>query len=301
LAHYAPDRADRLIRDLAASPAWDRQALVHIVGHRLTSVDCDTLAATTDPQQLVDAMAATGVLAPVTMLEVLHAEHIDATTVAGLIPATGVPIPDAIRRLHQDWGVDRLDAGAAVGATVEELRAAGCTPVELLAAAPRETLRTFDTRESTWEIAAATLLEAGYTPAEAVAHLAAHAPTSETFAAGVATIVEQPLDAFTFAARRAQPEDLAVLSERYGLDPLDTGQLLAAAGVAIDRTVETVWLRCERDSTVTLDIVERALGVEGSVAAALLTPGLVADGVVELPAPIPVGDSGQLVESEVDW
>src|SRR5207344_1628673 len=118
---------------------------------------------------LVDMMMATGVLTPTTMVDVLHAERADAQVVAGLLPTIGMPIPEAVLRLHQDWGMDRLDAGAALGATVAELKSAGCTPVELLAAAPREILRSLDSRESTWEVAAATLLESGYSRGEAVA------------------------------------------------------------------------------------------------------------------------------------
>jgi hypothetical protein len=103
---------------------------------------------------------------------------------AALVPAIGMATRDAIRMLHDIWGADRLDAAALLGATAEELKASGCSPVELLAAAPRETLRSLDTRESTWQRVAPSLLEAGYSEAQAVAHLAAHAPTPKTFAVG---------------------------------------------------------------------------------------------------------------------
>ena len=262
LARYEPERADRLVRDLAVTPdVWDRGVLVQTVGHRLADTDRDRLATTTDASTLVEVMQATGVLTPSTMLHVLHAEQVDPGTVAGLVPTLGVPVAQAIRRLHDDWGVDRLDAAAAVGATTDELRAAGCTASELLAAAPRETLRSLDARESTWEVAGATLLEAGYTPGEAVAHLAAHAPTPETFAAGVTAIVDDPVVAFTHAVRRAQPDDLAALSERYGLDPHTAGRCLVTAGCGDDTTVEVLTLRCADDSVALADAVESVLGV----------------------------------------
>ena len=152
---------------------------------------------------------------------------------------------------------------ALLGATAEELRSAGCTPIEMLAAAPRETLRSLDARESTWQRVGPSLLEAGYSEAQAVAHLAAHAPTPETFAAGVMTIVDDPLTAFSYAARRVDAEDLAALSERYGLAPADAAALFAAAGVARDRAVEAVHLRCDHDVDATYEI---ALGILGATA-----------------------------------
>ena len=126
-----------------------------------------------------------GAVGPATVIAVLHHEGVDAATVAGLVPAIGLPIPDAVRELHDRWGMDRLNAGAHLSATPDDLRAAGCTTVEMLQAAPREVLRQLDTRTHTWELAAHSLLEAGMSPREAVRQLALHAPTPDTFAAGV--------------------------------------------------------------------------------------------------------------------
>ncbi len=260
LARYTPERANRLVADAAANvESWAREVLVRTVGHRLVDVDRERLAATTDAAVLVELMHATGVLEPATMLDVLRAEGCDAATVGGLVPVIGVPVPDAIRVLHDRWGLDRLDAAELVGGTVDELRAAGCTPAELLAAAPRETLRAMDARDSTWVTAACSLLDAGYTPAEAVAHLVAHAPTPAACAAGVATVVDDALDAFAFAARRAQPEDLAAIADRFGLDPTATEQLLVAAGVSPVVVREVVDLRCDLDPT---SGVEVAAGID---------------------------------------
>jgi hypothetical protein len=167
-----PDQADRLVADLAAHPEiWDREILTVALGHRLTEADRGDLATSPDPVRLAETMAATDVLAPETILRVLRAEGVDGPAAVGLVPALGVPVADAIQMLHDEWGLDRLQVAAALDATVDELRAAGCTPVELLAAAPREVLRGLDARESTWMTVGPSLLEAGYSEAQAVAHL----------------------------------------------------------------------------------------------------------------------------------
>ena len=86
----APDRADRLVADLASHPeVWDRHVLVAAVGHRLTEADRRQLVETDEPSRLVEVMSAAGVLAPATMLRVLHAEGVEAAVAAGLVPAIG--------------------------------------------------------------------------------------------------------------------------------------------------------------------------------------------------------------------
>ena len=153
-----------------------------IIGHRLTDHDRNDLATTAEPTRLVELMSSAGVLEPSTMLHVLHAEQVDLDTALPIAATIGLPIPEAIRLLHDGWDADRLTVGQALDATVDELRTAGCSTVEMLAVAPREALRHLDQREHTWEVVAPTLVEAGYSVAEAVGHLAAHAPTPETFA-----------------------------------------------------------------------------------------------------------------------
>jgi hypothetical protein len=261
LATVAPDRANAMVHDLATNrEGWDRSRLVEIVGHRLTDTDRAELASTTDADRLVGLMRSTGVLAPAAMMRVLQAEHVDATIVVDCVPALGMPIPDAMRMLHDEWRLDRLDAGATLGATVEELRAAGCTAVEMLAAAPREELRQLDTRAHTWELVAPTLLEAGYTPAEAVAHLAAHAPTPATFAAGVTMIVEDPIVAFVYSRTHAGVDDLAALSERFDLTPAETAKALCSAACPIDRAAAVIDARCPDDSAAASAIITEAYG-----------------------------------------
>jgi hypothetical protein len=267
-----PASADRLIADLAAAPElWDREVLISAIGHRLTDSHRRELAGTGDLSVLVETMSAAGVLTPATMLRVLHVEGVSADVATGLVPAIGMAAAEAIRMLHAEWGADRLDIAARLGATVDELREAGCTPAELLAAAPREMLRALDRRESTWVRVGPSLLEAGYSEAEAVAHLAAHAPTAETFAAGVTTIIDDPVTALAYAARRAGAEDLAVLTERYGLSPVEATAAFAAAGVPTGCAVEAVHLRCDHDIDATFELAVDVLGVSGDLVTSVLT------------------------------
>ena len=180
--------------------------------------------------------------------------------------------------------MDRLDAGAHLSANPDELRAAGCTTVELLQAAPREVLRRLDTREHTWQLAAQSLLEAGNTPAEAIRHLAAHAPTPETFAAGVHDIELDIHQAFAVAVREASRPDLVALSERFGLSPTETAQTLAVACASPTVLANVVADRCDGDLDATVaacaavlqpDAVERALHDKPVVTAlAVFGPGI---------------------------
>ena len=239
-AAIAPDRANAMVAERAAQPAtWDRDTLVTLVGHRLTDNDRRELTTTNDTDRLIELLRDVGVLTPATMLTVLRAEGVDLDDVMHSEMAASMPVPAFVRQVHELWGADRVEIGTAIGATVEELRAAGCTPIELLAASPREELRRLDTRESTWERAAGCLLDAGYSVAETVEHLAAHAPTPSAFAVGVVTIVEQPTEAFALASRRAQPEDLVALGERYGLSTDDIVQV-AAATLPLARALDVI-------------------------------------------------------------
>ena len=262
LASAAPDRSDAMVRDLASvGDGWCRDDLVSILGHRLTDEHRDELASTKDPTRLTELMVNAGVLAPSTMLHVLAAERVDLDAALPLVPTIGVSIADAVRLVSSEWGADRLIVGRSLGASVDELRAAGCTAVEMLAVAPREQLRRLDQREHTWEVVAPTLIEAGYSVAEAVGHLAAHAPTPETFAAGVSTIVESPVEAFSVAGRSAQVEDLVALTERYGLDHIESAGVVAAACVPVEKAVAVIAARSEADSDVTAALSARFLGL----------------------------------------
>jgi hypothetical protein len=254
LAAAAPDRADRIVREMADTGTLTRPDLDRMLGARLADSDRAVLTSPeATPAQLVDLLGATGAVGPATIVAVLHHEGVDAGVVAGLVPAIGMPVADAIRELHDRWRMDRLEAGRHLSATPDELRAGGCTTTEMLQAAPREVLRHLDTREHTWELAGHRLLEAGYTTGEALRELAAHAPTPETFAAAAVEIEPNPLEAFPTAARDAATPDLVVLSERYGLSPSETADVLAVACAAPDVVVGVVYERCDRDETATID------------------------------------------------
>ncbi len=134
-----------------------------------------------------------------------------------------------------------------LGATVDELQSAGCSPAELLAAHPREVLRSLDARPHTWETAATTMIESGTPTATVIRHLAAHAPTPESFASGVAMICDRPDVAFVHSARHAHPDDLAALGSIYELEPATTAQLLADAGTHPATAYEALVVACDGD------------------------------------------------------
>lgn len=258
----SPQRANQLVSDAATNGAWDRSVLVEAVGHRLMDRDRHDLASTTDPAVLVELIQATGVISASTILDVLHAEHATAEEVTAVLPTLDLSAVTAVSKVHELWGVGRLDIAETVGATVLDLRDAGCTQTELLSVAPRQVLRSLDARESTWEQIAPLLIDAGYTTPEAVAHLAAHTPTPDAFAAAVTTITADPITAFTAAGRRAQPDDLVALSERYGLDPDATAGVLAAAMVPTDTAIEVVLARCDGNLDTTVELATAVLGVD---------------------------------------
>jgi hypothetical protein len=267
LASDNPARADQVLADAAASPeSWSRQLLVQVIGGRLTEADGQRLAApNASPADLVDAMANSGVVSPATMLRVLRVEGVDANEAAALVPAIGLPMPAAINELAATWELSRLDAGALLGATTSELRAAGASAAELLAHSPREVLRRLDDRPRTWELLGPALLEAGYHPVQALRHIAAHAPTPETFAAGVESITDDVTAVFAAVATRATPDDLAAASERYGLSPTETVEHLSSAGHGPATIVPVAILRADGDLDAAHAAVHDVLGLSRRV------------------------------------
>ena len=104
LAAVGPDRANAMVRDLASGEGtWNRDRLVSIVGHRLTDADRASLAETNDMRTLTRHLLDVGVLAPATILGVLHAEVASIDAVTAVVPSLGMPTSDAIRVLHRDW------------------------------------------------------------------------------------------------------------------------------------------------------------------------------------------------------
>jgi len=246
-----PARADTALAAYADSGAYDRRELAALIGHRLDTDDRQHVEKAT-PAELVELLGAAG-FSPATTVAVLAAENLHAHTVAGLLPTIGVPMPDAIRVLHDRWDLPPVAAAEALGASATEMREAGCTPVEIMAARPRDVLRTLPEDPHLWVLAAGTMAVAGHPTSTVVRHLVAHAPSPDAFAAGLSAVADAD-DGLAIAAREhAHPDQLAAASEVYGLSPTDTGALLAGvapAGVVLD----TLTARCGGDTATTTRI-----------------------------------------------
>jgi len=246
-----PARADPALAAFADSDTYTRSELPILVGARLDPADAARLA-TAPPAELVELLGAAG-FSPATTVAVLAADHVDATTAASLLPMIGVPIPDSIVVLNERWDLPRTSAAELLDATAAEMRAAGCTPVEIMASRPRDVLRTLPDTPHLWELAAGTMADAGHPTTAIVSHLVAHAPTPDAFAAGL-TAVADTIDGLTVAARqRAHPDQLAATSEAYGLSPGETAAALTG-NAAADIVLNTIMLRSEGDTAVTATI-----------------------------------------------
>ena len=126
---------------------------------------------------------------------------------------------------------------------------------------PADSIPRLDPRESTWTLAGPALLDAGFTKAEAVNELALHAPNSATFAAAVAALIPDPVDGFSLALPKAALPDLAALSERYGLSPADTANVLSAACADVDTAVAVISARCDGDVASVAEICATVLAI----------------------------------------
>lgn len=277
-----PASGERLVADAAANPdTWERRLLVDVIGSRLTDVDAERLAAPdATAAELVELMADSGRIGPVVALRVLHAEGHDPSTLARLVPDIGLPVPNAITEIAQLCGMPRLDAGDLLGATTDELRASGATTAELLAHSPAAILRTLDTRPETWERIGPTLMEAGYDAATALRHVANHAPTPSTLALGIESVTDAAgltstdaaAAAFTVIGRKVTPEDLAAVSERFGLDPFETASTLDAAHVPVADLVHAVVARTDGDQEAARTVLGGAVGLSTTDFDAALEP-----------------------------
>ena len=172
------------------------------------------------------------------------------------------------------------------------MRQAGCEPVEIMASRPRDVLRHLPQDPHLWELAAGTMATAGHSPAQVAAHLVAHAPTPDAFAAGLATLATDPVEGLGLAARyQASPEHLAAASERYGLSPADTATVLADTGTTAELLVETLWHRCDHDPDATHQLAvdagqldERTVG-HALRAAGIITGPDIGEGLASPPTP----------------
>jgi hypothetical protein len=72
----------------------------------------------------------------------------------------------------------------------------------------------------------------------------------------VTTIIDDPTVAFTFAGRRASPEDLAALAERYGLPPTDVGQIMVGVGYGAQAAHAVLMAMCPEDPSIVSEVVD---------------------------------------------
>lgn len=285
-ATNSPVLVDEAVAQLANSVRYTRQELQSVIGSRLLRADREQLR-DAEPAHLVELLGQAGVT-PASTVAVLHAEHLDATQVAPLLPVIGVPIEDAIGILHERWDLDRLDAARLLDATASEMRQAGCTPVEIMAARPRDVLRQLPDDPHLWELAAGTMATAGHSTPQVAAHLAAHAPTADAFASGLSTLATDPVEGLALAAhQRAEPAHIAAASERYGLSPAATVTALTDAGTPTSVLVETIWHRCDHDTAATAATVADA----GRIATDEITSIL--DTIDQGPSPLPLATPGR--------
>lgn len=134
---------------------------------------------------------------------------------------------------------------------------------------------------------------------EVAAHLAAHAPTPDAFAAGLSALASNPVEGLALAAhQRAEPAHVAAASERYGLSPAATATALADAGTPASVLVETIWHRCDHDTETTIATV----GDTGRIATDDITTILdtIEQGPSALPLSTPGRDTGSIATGTFD-
>ena len=253
----SPVEVDEVVAELAGSTDYSRRELQSVIGGRLLTEDRGSVV-DASPEVLVELLGRAGVT-PASTVAVLDAEGTNPSVVAPLLPVIGVPIADGVRVLHDRWNLDVLDAAELLDATALEMRQAGCTPMEIMAARPREVMRALPDDPHLWELAAGTMATAGHSTATVAQHLVAHSPTSETFAAGLVVIAPEPGEGLALASRYGAPTvDIAAASERYGLSPTETATVLADTGTSPQRLVETIWHRCDHEASPTRQIATDA-------------------------------------------
>jgi hypothetical protein len=252
-----PVRLDAIVTQLATSGDYTRAELAALIGHHFDEPD-RLRVDHASPGELVELLGAAG-LTPATTVAVLRAEQVDADTMVGLLPTVGVPMPDAIRVLRDRWDLPGIDAATALGATAQEMRDAGCTATEIMSARPRDILRALPEDPHLWELAAGTMATAGHRPHVIAAHLVAHAPTLDAFAAGLAAGVDNPDTGLAAAARSgATGDQLAAASEGYGLSPSQAANFLVAACTTPEVVLDTLDARCDHDTDTAVTIAADA-------------------------------------------
>lgn len=243
---------DRVVAHFADDINYSRSRLHELVEPMLTNVEHDQFVGA-NHSELASMLGAAGVTAATTVA-VLAADGCPTETAAQLLPMLGVPMPSAIRALDARWSVPLIEAARLVGATGAEMREAGCSAADILALRPESILNNLPGDPHLWELAAGTMSTNGTEPVVVVSHLVAHAPTAEAFAAGVVAAIDDPTMGIGVAARlRAQPEQLAATSERYGLSPADTAAILRSEQVPTSQAIATIGFRCEFDDNAVFE------------------------------------------------
>ena len=247
-----PVKFDYAVAAFADGGAYTREGLATLIGPRLSDADRHGLA-DADHEVLSRIVGAAG-LTSATTVAVLHADCCPADTAARLLPMLGVPMSDAIRALEGRWDIHKIEAARMVGATGAEMRSAGCTASEILALRPDSILRNLPNEPHLWELAAGTMATSNHSTITIVGHLVDHAPSAETFAAGLVAAVDDPTVGVGIASRlRAQPEFIAAASERYGLTPTETAHILRAEDAPWTQALAVVGHRCDFDDAAVLD------------------------------------------------
>ncbi len=252
---------DAQVADLCAATDYTRADLVAAIIDRLDRSDQLRLISDPSPLDLIDLVGSCGV-GTETTIAVLHAECVPAEQVAPLLPAVGVSTTSAIRILDEQWSLDRSTAAHLLGASVDEMRQAGCSSAEIIATRTSEVVTLLPAKPHLWEIIGGTLAQTGETPEDIVGLLSSHAPDAACLAAGVVTAVDNPAEGLALTARRGMPsESLALCSERYGLSPSETADLLYDAGVRSEVAVGVVLARCDGDEHMTTELARDHLGL----------------------------------------
>jgi hypothetical protein len=178
----------------------------------------------------------------------------------------------AIRVLHALWDMPRHQAADTLGATALEMRAAGCSAAEVMAARPRDVLRALPPEPGVWATAALTMADGGHNDASIASHLVAHAPTDTAFARALAAAIAQPADGIAHAVRYgAQAGHLTAAAHAYDLEPADAALALLDAGAPAQVTVETIHALCADDLAATAAVLEPVLGIDAERVGQMLT------------------------------
>lgn len=268
---------DASVAALAASPTYTRTALVERVSSRLDGPERSALASNPSPPELVELLGSAGVTSATT-IAMLRAEQVDAVEVAPLLPSLGIPTAKAIEVLEARWDLDRTEAAELLGATATDMRDAGCTATEILAAKPREVIETLPADPHLWELAGGTLAVSGHDPSEIAGLLATQAPDPTCFAAGITSAIDDPAFGISLAVRRGMPpEAIAETSERYGLSPVETATALGDAGASPELAVPVLFQRCDGDVGLTAQLARSTLQLRNDA----VLDALAADGPLD--------------------